>query len=156
MPIPLRQAQDRPAQDLVGLTQFADLVLQRLHLVGHLSRDTAALAAVDLGLLHPLMQRLRNAADLLGNRYHGRPPGRVIPLVIKNHPHQSLADFECKRVGRLASYGSTFLGVGASDKLGAVHLGLPIRTATKRPGLNVLGPSISAPIPRLHKQKCSL
>lgn len=65
------------------MPQFADLALQCLYLVDHLGRDTAALAAVDLGLLHPLMQRLRNAADLLGNRYHGRPPGWVVLLVIK-------------------------------------------------------------------------
>ena len=37
------------------LPQFTDLALQRLHLVGHLGRNTAALAAIDLGLLHPLM-----------------------------------------------------------------------------------------------------
>ena len=46
---------------------------------------------------------------------------RVIPLVIENHPHRSLADFGRKLVGRLASHGSTFSGVGASDKPGAVH-----------------------------------
>jgi hypothetical protein len=45
----------------------------------------------------------------------------VIPLVIENHPYRPLADFERKLVRRLARHGSTFSGVGASDKPGAVQ-----------------------------------
>jgi hypothetical protein len=41
--------------------------------------------------------------------------------VIENHPHRSLADFRRKLVGRLVRHGSTFSGVGASDKPGAVQ-----------------------------------
>ncbi len=40
-----------PAQDLVGLPQFPDLTLQRLHALGHLGRHASTLAGVDLGLL---------------------------------------------------------------------------------------------------------
>lgn len=53
-----------------GLPKLADLVFQRLYLVGNFGRDTSALAAVDLRLLHPLMQRLRHATDLLRDRHH--------------------------------------------------------------------------------------
>ena len=66
------------------------------------------------------MQRLPNAADFLGNRYHGRPSGWMVPLVIENHPHRSLADLGRKRVRRLACHGSTFVEVGADDEPGAV------------------------------------
>jgi hypothetical protein len=42
--------------------------------------------------------------------------------VIENHPHRSLADFRRKLVRCLARHGSTFSGVGASDKPGAVQI----------------------------------
>src|SRR5690606_41274035 len=38
----------RLAQNLIGLTQLADLAFQRLELVGDLGRNTGTLAAVDL------------------------------------------------------------------------------------------------------------
>ncbi|MEP9403715.1 hypothetical protein, partial [Sphingomonas sp. VNH70] len=41
--------------------------------------------------------------------------------VIQHHPYRSLADLGRKLVRRLAHTGSTFSGVGASDKPGAVH-----------------------------------
>jgi hypothetical protein len=42
--------------------------------------------------------------------------------VIENHPYRPLADFGRKLVRRLARHGSTFSGVEASNKPGAVHL----------------------------------
>jgi hypothetical protein len=42
--------------------------------------------------------------------------------VIGHHPHRALADFRRKLVRRLAHTGSTFSGVGASGKPGAVQL----------------------------------
>ena len=42
-------------------------------------------------------------------------------LVIENHPYRPLADFGRKLVRRLARHGSTFSGVGASDKPGAIQ-----------------------------------
>ena len=68
------------------------------------------------------MQCLRNAAHLLGDRHHGRPLGRMIPLVVENHSYSALAHLGRKLVRRLARHGSTFSGVGASDKPGAVQL----------------------------------
>jgi len=41
--------------------------------------------------------------------------------LIVNHPHRSLSDFRRKLVRCLARHGSTFSGVGASDKPGAVQ-----------------------------------
>ncbi len=105
------------------MPQFADLPLQRLHFLGHLGRDTGALAAVDLGLLHSFMQRLRNAADLLFHRHHGCPSGQMIRLVIENHPSRPLEDFGRIVVRRLACRGFTLSGVGASDRSGAVQTG---------------------------------
>ncbi len=52
-------------------------VCRRLHFVGNLGRDARPLATVDLRLLHPLMKRLRNAADLLRDRNHRRPARRT-------------------------------------------------------------------------------
>jgi len=46
----------------------------------------------------------------------------VILLVIEYHPHRTLADLRRKLVRRLAHIGSTFSGVGASGKPGAVDL----------------------------------
>ncbi|MBY8829930.1 hypothetical protein, partial [Hephaestia mangrovi] len=43
-------------------------------------------------------------------------------LVIENHPHRTIADLRRKLVRRLAHTGSTFSGVGASGKPGAVHI----------------------------------
>jgi hypothetical protein len=54
----------RLAEDLVRLAQLAVLAFQRLHSVGHLARDADAPTTVDLGLLDPLEERLRRAADL--------------------------------------------------------------------------------------------
>ena len=79
------------------------------------ARDARPLAAVDLRLLHPLMKRLRNAADLLRDRNY-RPSGRVIPLVVEYQPHRALADIRRKLARRLALTGSPFSGVGASGK----------------------------------------
>jgi hypothetical protein len=111
----------RLAQDLVGLTQLADVAFQRLHLVSDLGRDASALAAVHLRLLYQLMHRLRNAADLLDNGIYRRPSPWVIALVIQHHPYRSLADLRRALVRRLAHIGSTFSEVVASDEPRAVR-----------------------------------
>lgn len=117
----LREICRRLTQNLVGLPQLAYLAFQRLYPVSDLGQETGTLVAVDLGLLDPFMQRLRNAADLFANRYHGRPSGRMIPLFIGNHPHRLFADLARKVVRRLACSDSAFSGVGDSDKSGAVY-----------------------------------
>jgi putative transposase len=88
----LGKIRGRLAQDLVGLAQFTVLTLQRLHPLGHVAWDTRPLAGIDLRLLHPLMQGLRHAADLLGDRHHSRPARRMIPFVIHHHPNRTLAN----------------------------------------------------------------
>ena len=48
-----------------------------------LGRGGASLgAAIDLVTLDPLVERLRNTADLGGNRFNGRPQRRVLASVL--------------------------------------------------------------------------
>jgi hypothetical protein len=62
------------SQYLVSLTKLAVLMLQSLHLLGHIARQACSFAAIDLGILHPLMQRGWRAADLGRDRGNGRSP----------------------------------------------------------------------------------
>ena len=48
----------------------------------------------------------------------------MLVLVIQHHPHRTFADLRRKLVRCLARHGSTFSGVGASDKPGAVQFGI--------------------------------
>jgi len=77
----------RLAQNLVGLSQLTNLALQRPHPLSHLGRHTGAFASVDLRLLHPLVQRLRRAADLGCDRRDRRPTGRMLMRVIQQPPN---------------------------------------------------------------------
>ena len=52
---------------------------------------------------------------------HRRPARGMLAFVIQNHPHRAGAHLGRELVGRLACHGSTFSGVGASDKPGAVQ-----------------------------------
>src|SRR3546814_4147744 len=101
-----------------------------LELVGDFGRNAGTLAAVHLGLLHPV-KRLRHAANLLRDRHHRRPSRGMISLVVENHPYRGLADFRHKLVRCLAYTGSTFSGVGASDKPGAVQWSVGDRKSTR-------------------------
>jgi hypothetical protein len=103
------------------LPQFADLALQRLTLsatsVGtppRLPLSTSAFFTHSCSVCGT--QPIFSAIDTTV-----RPSGRVITLMIENHPYRPLADFGRKLVRRLARHGSTFSGVGASDKPGAVQ-----------------------------------
>src|SRR6202035_4146480 len=108
-------------QDLVGLTEPAVLSLQGLELGGHVRGQARLAPAVSLGPANPLMQRLRRAADLRGNRSHRRPPRGMILLVLENQPNRARAHFGRKSVRCLACHRSTFSRLGASGKFGAVH-----------------------------------
>src|SRR6202035_5334391 len=108
-------------QDLVGLTEPAVLSLQGLELGGHVRGQARLAPAVSLGPANPLMQRLRRAADLRGNRSHRRPPRGMILLVLENQPNRARAHFRRKSVRCLACHRSTFSRLGASGKPGAVH-----------------------------------
>ena len=108
-------------QDVVGLPKLAVLTLQRLQLLCHIRRNTGRATTVAIRLLHPLMQRLRRAADLRRNRAYRRPARSVLAFVIQNQPHRTGADLGRELVCRFARHGSTFSRVGASDQPGAVH-----------------------------------
>src|ERR1700733_12645358 len=108
-------------QDLVGLTELAVLSLQGLELGGHVRGQARLAPAVSLGPANPLMQRLRRAADLRGNRSHRRPPRGMILLVLENQPNRARAHFRRKSVRCLACHRSTFSRLGASGKPGAVQ-----------------------------------
>ena len=68
----------RLAQDLVGLSQFADLALQRLDSLALVRRRTGPLALIALGLAHPVAQRLARTADLARDRADRRPLRAVL------------------------------------------------------------------------------
>src|SRR6202042_692024 len=106
-------------QDLVGLTEPAVLSLQGLELGGHVRGQARLAPAVSLGPANPLMQRLRRAADLRGNRSHRRPPRGMILLVLETQPNRKRAHFRRKSVRCLACHRSTFSRLGASGKPGA-------------------------------------
>src|SRR5690606_24026193 len=74
------------------------------------------------GLLDPVVQRLRGAADLRRNRHDRLPARRVLTLVVENQPHRALAHFRGKLVRRLAHDAPSYSGVGASGKPGAVQV----------------------------------
>jgi hypothetical protein len=87
---PPSQNKRLPCAGLVGLPKLAVLSFQRLRL--HVGRNAGPLPAVDLGLLDPVMQRLRRAADLGRNGGYRRPARRVLAGVIQNHPYRSSPD----------------------------------------------------------------
>lgn len=78
-------------EDLVGLAKLAVLTFQRVEPIGKVGRHTGVLAAIDLGLLHPLQQSVRRTADLLGSRCDGCPARRMISFVIRIHPVKAAA-----------------------------------------------------------------
>src|SRR5690606_13294347 len=104
------------AEDLVGLTQLPVLPLQGLQPLRHIRGHAGALAAVDLGLLEPLIEGMGRAADLLGYRYDGRPAGWVIPAMLLHHAHRSGTNLRGKPVRSLACHAPSYSGVGASGK----------------------------------------
>src|SRR5690606_22277158 len=53
-------------------------------------RGTRPLAQSPLRLPHPATGRLARAADLLSNRLDGRPPRRVLTLVLEHQPNRLL------------------------------------------------------------------
>ena len=80
-------------KNLVGLPKLPVLTLQRLQLVRNIRWNAGALTLVTLSLLHPLVQGLRHATNLLCDRHHSRPSRGMIPLMIENHPHRTVANF---------------------------------------------------------------
>ncbi len=81
------------AQDPVRLAKLAVLAFRRLRLPGHLGGDACAPAAVGPGLADPVVQRVRRATDLGGNRHDRLPAGPVPARAAENRPHSALAHF---------------------------------------------------------------
>jgi hypothetical protein len=121
-----------PSGESHRLPEFPVLTSQSLRSLSSLCPHTSTSATVDLGLLDPIMQRLRRAADLGRNRAYRRPAGGMLALVLQYHPDRPLTDFRRKHVRRLAHHGSTFSRVGASGNSGAVQVLRPARPASLR------------------------
>ena len=70
------------AKALAGVEQFpAEL----------LSPDTRV--SLSISAFHPLIERLRRAANLSGNRSHRRPPRRMILHVLESQPNGACTHF---------------------------------------------------------------
>lgn len=78
------------------------------------------LAAVDLGLLDSVIQPMRPAADLRGDRYDGLQARLVLAFAVQYRPHGAVAHFGRKLVRGLAHDNPFYSGVGSSSKPGAV------------------------------------
>jgi|SRR5690625_2318848 len=110
------------AQDLVGLTQFTHLVLERLDLFALPRGGPGLQSQIALGLSNPVEKRLVSTADLLGNRTDCSPLGTVLLLLTQHHPNRSLLDL--RRTSRRLLVGSVHDSMiskaGASEKDGTV------------------------------------
>ena len=116
----LGKRRDRLPQDLVGLPEFAHLLLQRLDPLVLVRRRPGPKAFVALGLSDPVAKRFFRATDLGRNRAERAVLRVALILVFQHHPHRMLADLRGKRWGSLR-HGSVLARVGASGKLGAVQ-----------------------------------
>ena len=97
------------------------IALRPARTLGHLARNACALAAVDLGLLDPVVKRVRRATNLCGNRRDRLPTRAMLALVVENHPHGAFTHFAGKLVRGLAHDAPSYSRVGASGKPGAVQ-----------------------------------
>lgn len=89
----LGEKRARQLQNLIGLAQCLDLAFQGLEPLAFLSRHAIARAGIDLVLAHPVMPRLRNAADLRGYRLDGGPQRGILATVLLHHTHRAFARF---------------------------------------------------------------
>lgn len=87
-----------------------DLTFQHLQLLGNVGGNPSPLAAVDFGLLHPVKQRMRRAADLGRYRCHRCPARGMLAFVIQDHPYRSGTDLGGELVRRVACHGSILFG----------------------------------------------
>ena len=79
------------------------------------------ITTMKLGLLDPLVSRVRQTNDLRCHRHDRLPARSVLPGIVQNHATGTLTHFGGKLVLRLAHDVPSCSGVGASDKPGAVH-----------------------------------
>ena len=71
--------------------RLAILALQLLQALALIGRQTAALAAIALGLPHPLAQRLSGAAQLAGDRRDRGPLRRVLRRMLSDQANGPLS-----------------------------------------------------------------
>src|SRR5215510_11206966 len=95
------------------------LSLELLEPLPLLGRQARSPALVPLGLAHPLPERLRGTADLLGDRGDRRPLRIVRRLVLHDHPHGPLTHFRGEPAR--SCHGPILSRSGASRKPGAVQ-----------------------------------
>ena len=68
-------------------------MLQRLHPFGQFGWNARRLAAVDVGLLDPVIQPMRPAADLRGDRYDGLQARLGLAFAVQYQSHGAVAHF---------------------------------------------------------------
>src|SRR5262249_35887409 len=96
-------------------------------------RQAGPPALVPLGLPHPLPERLRGTADLLGDRRDRRPLRIMRSFVLHHHPHRPLTHFRGEPAW--SCHGSILSRSGASWKSGAVQF--PVNSVTYVPVAHV-------------------
>src|SRR5579859_777349 len=89
-------------QDLVGSPQLADLALKLGDPLLLCGRDAWALAAVDLGMLDPIAQRLGPNPELTGDTGDGAYALAALSNGLVDHAHGSLT-----HLGRVAALEGT-------------------------------------------------
>ncbi len=100
-------------------------VEQWLAPLGHVAGNARPLAAVDLSLSDPAVQRVRRSADLRGDRRDPLSARAMLAFTVQNHPHSAFAAFRGELVRGLAQDAPSYSGVGASGNPGAVQNGWP-------------------------------
>lgn len=75
------------------MPKLPNLALKRFHLLGHLVGHAGPLAGIDLCFPDPIMQCLRNAANLPRNRLDRRPARGMLVFMVEQQPDGSLAHF---------------------------------------------------------------
>lgn len=135
------------AKDLIRLAQLAVLAFQSLHTLGHLAGDARALAAIDLGLLDPIVQGLGRTADLHRYRHGSLSTRSMLALIVEDQTHGAFAHFGGKFVRCLAHDALSYSGVGASGKPGAVHGSVfsPLAASCRCCAENPLIPAVQSP-----------
>jgi hypothetical protein len=83
-------------QDLIGLPHLPFRRLKLVQITCHVSRNTGTFAAVHLNLVDKLVKRLRDTADLRGNRYYGGPVLRVVDFVVQHDLYRSKYESQMK------------------------------------------------------------
>jgi hypothetical protein len=85
-------------EDVIGPTQLLDLALQCLELIAFAGDQPLAFTLVNLVMLYPFIEGLRNAANLGGYRFNGCPSRWVLSTVLLHHAYSTFAPFGGKTI----------------------------------------------------------